>query len=127
MKIDAQNGIVTYRDVIRGLVSNDEYAAAVVLVEEVKGYCQKASDKVNSDQLYVALLESADKLGIKNPFHSKEDFLLVYKKSEELGFVGWEDVIVQMASTSRMPLVPKALLNIYQERFSIGPETILVA
>ena len=51
MKMDAQSGIVTYRDVIRGLVSPDEYAAAVVLVEEVKGYCQKVSDNVDSDQL----------------------------------------------------------------------------
>lgn len=127
MKMDAQSGIVTYRDVIRGLVSPDEYAAAVVLVEEVKEYCQKVSDNVDSDQLYVALLEFADKLGIKNPFHNKEDFLLVYKKSEELEYVEWEDVIVHMASTSRMPLIPKVLLDVYQERFSIGPETILVA
>lgn len=127
MRMNAHNEIAAYRNVIRGSVDPDNYAAAVVLIEEVKKHFQQESDEANADQLYVSLLESADELGIKNPFHDKEHFLLVYKKSMELKHVDWEDVIVQMASASRTPVLPKALLDVYKERFSIKPETVLIA
>lgn len=49
------------------------------------------------------------------------------KKSLELKHVDWEDVILQMALASRMPVLPEALLDIYRERFSIKPGTVLLA
>lgn len=127
MRTNVQNKNSAYRNTIRGSVDPDHYAAAVVLIEDVKKYFQQESNEVTADQLYVFLLETADKLGIKNPFHDKDHFLLVYKKSLELKHVDWEDVILQMASASRMPVLPEALLDIYRERFSIKPGTVLLA
>ena len=127
MKTNVQNKNSAYRNSIRGSVDPDHYAAAVVLIEDVKKHFQQESNEVTADQLYVFLLETADKLGIKNPFHDKDHFLLVYKKSLELKHVDWEDVILQMASASRMPVLPEALLDIYRERFAIKPGTVLIA
>lgn len=127
MRTNVQNKNSAYRNTTRGSVDPDHYAAAVVLIEDVKKHFQQESNEVTADQLYVFLLETADKLGIKNPFHDKDHFLLVYKKSLELKHVDWEDVILQMASASRMPVLPEALLDIYRERFSIKPGTVLLA
>lgn len=127
MRTNVQNKNLAYRNTIRGSVDPDHYAAAVVLIEDVKKHFQQESNEVTADQLYVFLLETADKLGIKNPFHDKDHFLLVYKKSLELKHMDWEDVILQMASASRMPVLPEALLDIYIERFSIKPGTVLIA
>ena len=127
MRTNVQNKIAAYMNAIIGSVDPDHYAAAVVLIENVKMHFQQERNEVTADQLYVSLLEAADKLGIKNPFHDKDHFLLIYKKSLEVKNVDWEDVILQMASASKMPVLPKALLNVYKERFSTRPETVLIA
>lgn len=127
MRMNAQNKIATYKNAIRGAVDPEHYAAAVVLIENVKTHFQQESNEVTADQLYVSLLEAADKLGIKNPFHDKDHFFLVYKKSLEVKHIDWEDVILQMTSTSKIPVLPKALLDVYRERFSIKPEIVLIA
>ena len=111
MRTNVQNKIAAYMNAIIGSVDPDHYAAAVVLIENVKMHFQQERNEVTADQLYVSLLEAADKLGIKNPFHDKDHFLLIYKKSLEVKNVDWEDVILQMASASKMPVLPKALLR----------------
>lgn len=39
----------------------------------------------------------------------------------------WEGAIAQVASSSRMPLLPEALVKVYEERFSTNPGTVLIA
>lgn len=127
MRRSEQDKITAYRNAIRVSVDPDQYVAAVLLIEDFKKLFQKERNEVTADQLYVAFLELADEHGIKNPFHDKDHFFLVYKKSLELKCIDWEDIILQMSSAFRIPVLPKALLDVYRDRFSINPETVLIA
>lgn len=127
MRADVQNGSSPHWNAIRSAVAHDESIVAIVLVGEVKKQFRNQNAEVTDDELYISLLESADKLNVRNPFRDKEHFILVYKSIEEVQHADWEKVMAQILSTSKMPLLPKALVNVYEDRFAIHPQTVLIA
>ena len=78
MRSDVQNKLPAYWNVIRSAVAHDDSIAAIVLIDKVKKRFQNQNAKATDDELYISLLESADKLNISNPFRDKEHFILVY-------------------------------------------------
>ena len=66
-------------------------------------------------------------MGVRNPFPDRERFFLIYNESKKLSRMDWEGAIAQEAAGSRMPVLPTALVKVYDERFSIKPETVLIA
>lgn len=112
-----------YMNALRGTISHGDYITASVLVNEVK----KQNENADAEQAYVALLEAADKLGVKNPFRDKEHFYMIYQESLKAGEIDWEGAIVLEASSSRMPLIPAPLVDVYMERLAAKPESVLIA
>lgn len=127
MRSDVQNKLSAYWNVIRGAVAHDDNIAAIILIDEVKKRFQNQNSETTDDELYISLLETADKLNVRNPFRDKEHFILVYKSIEEVRRADLEELMAQMLSTSKMPLLPEALVNVYAERFAIHPQTVLIA
>lgn len=127
MRTDIQNKLSAYWNVIKSAVAHDDYIATIVLIDEVKKQFQDQGSKATDDELYISLLESADKLNIKNPFRDKAHFILVYKSIEQVQHNDWEGLMAQILSSSKMPLIPKALANVYANRFVIHPQTVLIA
>ncbi len=116
-----------YLDRMRGSISSDAYIDAAVLVDEVKESLSTQPHSENPDAVYSTMLETADKLGIRNPFHNKEHFLLMYQERNLLEKMDWEGAMAQFASSAKMPILPPVLLNAYLERFSKNPESVLLA
>ena len=127
MKNDSQNKLSAYWNVIRSAVSYDDSIAAIVLIDEVKKKFRNQDSETTDDELYISLLEAADKLKVRNPFHSKEHFIVVYKNIEEVRHADLEGLIAQILSASKMPLLPDALVNVYEKRFVVNPKTVLIA
>ena len=127
MRSGVQNKLSAYWNVIRGTVAHDDSIAAIVLIDEVKKRFQNQDSETTDDELYISLLETADKLNVRNPFRDKKHFILVYKSIEEVPRADLEELMAQILSTSKMPLLPKALVNVYVDRFAIHPKTVLIA
>lgn len=127
MNTDMQNRIAAYWNAIRSVVAPDDYITATVLIDEVKKRSQGQSGEETADQIYAFLLEAADRIGVRNPFRDKGHFFLAYKESMKLEKMDWEGAIAQVASSCRMTLLPKALVKVYEERFSTNPGTVLIA
>lgn len=126
MRTDVQNKLSAYWNVIKSAVAHDDSIAAIVLIDEVKKQFQNQNAKVTDDELYISLLESADKLNIRNPFHDKGHFILVYKSIEQVQHADLEELMAQILSSSKEPLIPKALAMVYADRFAIHPQTVLI-
>lgn len=127
MNKDMETKLIAFWNVMRGAVAPDDYIMATVLVNEVKLRFQVQSGDENSDQVYSALLEVADSVGVRNPFRDKDHFFLIYKESKQLDKMDWEGAIARVAATTRIPVLPAVLVDVYAERFSIKPETVLIA
>lgn len=127
MRSDVQNKLPAYWKVIRSTVAPDDSIASIVLIDEVKKRFQNQNAKATDDELYISLLESADKLNIRNPFRDKEHFILVYKSIDQVRHADLEGLMAQILSTSKKPLLPKALVNVYTDRFVFHPQTVLIA
>lgn len=127
MRTEVQNKRSADWDVIRSAVAHGDGIAALVLVDEVRKQFRGRSAAATDDALYVSLLESADRLNIRNPFRDKEDFILVYKRIGQDQRADLEELMAQMFSSFRMPLLPKALTDVYADRFAIRPQTVLIA
>lgn len=127
MRTDVQNETSDYWNVIRSAVANDDGMAAIVLINEVRKRFRDQNSKATDDELYISLLESADKLNIRNPFRDKDHFILVYKSNERIRYIDLEGLMAQILSSSRMPLIPKALATIYADRFALHSQTVLIA
>lgn len=111
---------------LRGAVAPGDYMTAIVLVDEVKCHFQRECGNESPNEIYAVLLEAADRMGVRNPFRDKELFTLVYKEGERQEKMDWEGAIAQSACVLRKPLLPVALINVYAERFSIEPESVLI-
>lgn len=131
MRNDAKKSISTLPNEILSTFANGSGIIPILLIDEVQKRSHNRSSKVNDDDLYIYLLESANKLNVRNPFHGKEHFLLFYKSlqksCEKNCNIDWEELMVHNSPLSRSPLLPKALVNIYKQRFSTKPETVLIA
>lgn len=126
MKTDVQNKLFAYWNVIRSAVAHDDGIAAIVLIDEIKKRFQDQNSNASDDELYISLLESADKLNIRNPFRDKGHFILVYKSIEQVQHADLEELMAQILSSSKEPLIPKALAMVYADRFAIHPQTVLI-
>lgn len=120
------NRIMTYAEAFRGPVSIDDYITASVLINEIKKN-NKDSDDFNADQAYAALLETADSIGVRNPFRDKDHFFYAFQQGKDLKRSDWESMIAQTASANRMPVLPGALVELYKKRLVKKPETVLIA
>lgn len=127
MSKDTKAGLAAFWNVMRGAVAPDDYITAVILVNEVKSHLLAQSGSETSDQVYAALLKAADSVGVRNPFRDKDHFFFIYQESRQLEKMDWESAIVQTAAASRVPVLPAALADVYAERFSINPQTVLIA
>ena len=127
MKSEMNERLWIYANMLRGAMNQEEYIAATVLVNEVRKQYQDIDNLPDEEKLYVALLEVADRMGIRNPFKDKDHFYAIYKESLKLGGVDWEGAIALEASSSRMPILPAPVVDLYKERFSIKPGEVLVA
>jgi restriction endonuclease, S subunit len=123
----AEKRIMAYWDRMRGAISSDDYINASVLIDEVKKSRQNQVDEENPESIYASLLEAADKLGVRNPFNDKEHFFLIYQESKQSGKMDWEYAIAQFASSTRRPILPPVLIDVYMERFKKNPKTVLLA
>ena len=115
-----------YWNAMRTVVSPADYITATVLISEVKNSL-RGSKAETADDVYSALLEAADRIGVRNPFGDKDRFFLVYREIESLQTLDWEGSIDQVAAANRMPLLPKALVDVFSERFDTNPDTVLIA
>lgn len=127
MREGYERRLMAYWDRMRGAVAYDDYITATVLINEVKKMCVGQGEEVTAEQAYASLLEAADRIGVRNPFRDKDHFFFVYRESLELKKTDWEGAIAQVASSSRMPLLPTPLVDVYKERFRGKPETVLIA
>ena len=127
MNMSDKETAFAYWNTIRGVVSPFDYITATVLINEVRNRVQERSCDETPEQVYSILLETADSMGVRNPFPDRERFFLIYNESKKLSRMDWEGAIAQEASGSRMPVLPTALVKVYEERFSIKPETVLIA
>lgn len=120
------NRFMAYAGVLRGVVSTDDYITATVLINEIKKN-NKDSDGFDADQAYAALLEVADRIGVKNPFRDKDHFFYLFQQSNGSKKLDWEIAIARTASANHMPILPEPLVNLYKERLKKRPETVLIA
>lgn len=127
MKKDLEDRLSTFWNIISGGVAPEDYIAAAVLINEVRMQMQDKKGDETPDQVYACLLAAADGVGIKNPFRDKANFFLIYKESKTLKRLDWENVIAQVAVESKLLVLPAALIKIYENRFSIEPDTVLIA
>lgn len=125
--MEMNNRLMSYWNMMRGAVRTDDYITTAVLLDEVKKRLENTNAKVTVDDAYAVLLEVADELRVRNPFTDKDRFNLMYQEALKYKKVDWEGAIAQMASASRMPTLPKAIIDVYRERFDIKPDTILIA
>lgn len=119
--------IMAYWDSMRGAVNPSDYIAAAVLINEVKNRVARSKMKETSDSVYPILLEAADELGVRNPFSDKDRFFYIYQEGKQLKKMDWEGAIEKIASFSKMPVLPTAIVNVYEERFSKKPDEVLIA
>ena len=127
MNKDQERKILEYWDIMRGAVRQDDYIAATVLISEVKSRIIKTGTHETSDAVYSVLLEVADELHVINPFSDKERFFFIYQEGKQLERMDWEGAIDKVARFSRMPILPAPIVKVYEERFSVKPETVLIA
>ena len=127
MKIDARNEVENCLQMLGGAVAPSDYIIALLLLKNVKERMNNQIVGATDDQLYICLLEVADKVGVQNPFRDKEQFAFIYRSMGESDPINWEELMAQVAVMSKMPLVPKALVDVYRERFAINPKTVLIA
>lgn len=127
MKIDARNEVENCLQMLGGAVAPSDYIIALLLLKNVKERMNNQIVGATDDQLYICLLEVADKVGVQNPFRDKEQFAFIYRSMGESDPINWEELMAQVAVMFKMPLVPKALVDVYRERFAINPKTVLIA
>ena len=127
MNADTERIMWGYWTMMRGAVSPDEFITASILMNEVKIRFQSGDGDESSDEVYTALLEVADRIGVRNPFKDRDVFFIIYNESKRFEKMNWEEVMVQAAAASRMPLLPTALVDLYTTRFDAMPETVLIA
>lgn len=127
MNFEYENTQSGYWNAIRGSVASQDYITATVLINEVKTRFADEDGHETLEQVYAALLDAADKMDVRNPFSDKDHFFLAYKEGKKLDKMRWEDAIAQTAAASRMPLLPSALIDVYAERFSTEPKSVLIA
>ena len=123
MNKDQGRKIMEYWDLMRGAVRQDDYIAATVLISEVKNRTLKTEVQETPDSVYTTLLEVADELHIINPFSDKERFFFIYQEGKQLERMDWEGAIDKVARFSRMPILPAPIVKVYEERFSVKPES----
>ena len=127
MNKDQERKIMDYWDLMRGTVRQGDYIAATVLVNEVKNRMAITAVQETPDTVYSALLEVADELHIMNPFIDKERFFFIYQEGKQLEKMDWEGAIAKVARSSKMPILPVPVIRVYEERFSVDPESVLIA
>ena len=127
MNKDQERKIMVYWDIMRGTVSPNNYIAAAVLVNEVKNRLTNTKIQENEDTVYSVLLEVTDELHIGNPFSDKEKFFFIYKEGKQIQKTDWESAIENIERFSKMPVLPMPIIKVFEERFSIEPETVLIA
>ena len=127
MNREQERKIIEYWDLMRGAVRQDDFIAATVLVSEVKKRSIELGISETPDEVYTILLEVADELHIINPFLDKEKFFFIYQEGKQFQKMDWEGAIAKMARISRMPILPAPVVKVYEERFSIKPESVLIA
>jgi len=118
-----------YLDRLRGFVSADDMIAAVTLIEEVSNDSNSEAIKFESSELYNMLLHAADKLRIRNPFKNERVFYDAYRSTYEMEIksLDWEKLLAYTLRDSRHPVMPEALIKVYQEHFKNNTETVLIA
>lgn len=112
---------------IRSLVAAEDYITAAVLVSEVKAALCDGGEPETAETVYSTLLRVADQMDVRNPFRDQEQFFLIYKEAAQFEKMDWEKAVAYMASFSRLPVLPPVLVDVFAERFSISPETVLIA
>ena len=127
MNADNERIMWGYWTMMRGAVSPEDFITASILMNEVKIRFQDGNGNESSDEVYTALLEVADRIGVRNPFKDRDVFFVIYNESKRFEKMNWEEVMAQAAAASRMPLLPTALVDLYTTRFEVMPETVLVA
>lgn len=127
MNEEMRNKLTAYWDIMRGAVTAENYITATVLINEVNKVCNDRIDELTADETYAALLHIADQMSIINPFRDKDHFFLIYQESKKMEHLDWEGAMVQVASVSRMPVVPSPIVDLYRERLQKEPETVLIA
>lgn len=118
-----------YLDRLRGFVSADDMIAAVTLIEEVSSESNGEAINFDSRELYNLLLHAADKLRVRNPFRDERVFFDVYRSTYgmELKAFNWEKLLAYTLRNTRRPILPEALIEVYEEHFKNNTETVLIA
>lgn len=126
MNKEQERKTVEYWDIMRGAVRQGDYIAAAVLVSEVKNRVIKTDVQETADTVYSILLEVADELHVTNPFYDKERFFYIYQAGKQLQKMDWEGAIDKTARFSKTPILPAPIVKVYEERFSVKPESVLI-
>lgn len=126
MNKEQERKTVEYWDIMRGAVRQGDYIAAAVLVSEVKNRVIKTDVQETADTVYSILLEVADELHVINPFYDKERFFFIYQAGKQLQKMDWEGAIDKTARFSKTPILPAPIVKVYEERFSVKPESVLI-
>ncbi|GKU31485.1 restriction endonuclease subunit S [Clostridium folliculivorans] len=118
-----------YLERLRGFVVPNDIIAAVTLIEEVNSETNGEAIKFESRELYNLLLHAADKLRVKNPFRNERVFFDAYRSTYgmKIKALDWEKLLAYTLRNSRQPILPEALIKVYQEHFKNNIETVLIA
>lgn len=127
MSGEMRKRLMAYWNIMRGAVPANDYITATVLVNEVDKICNEMNAEATADEAYAILLQAADKMSVINPFRDKDHFFLIYQESKKMERLDWEGSIAEVATASRMPVVPSPIVDLFKERFSKKPETVLIA
>ena len=82
MNADNERIMWGYWTMMRGAVSPEDYITASILMNEVKIRFQDGNGNESSDEVYTALLEVADRIGVRNPFKDRDVFFVIYNESK---------------------------------------------
>lgn len=129
MVSDINSTTFEYMNLFRGYIGTDSYVPATLLIAETKEDCRnrKISDE-SEDRVYEAMLGVADRLGVRNPFKDKSQFIRVYKAycdSESL--INWEMIASAIPMSMKNITVSNALFLEYASHFTADVETALIA
>ena len=126
MRTERDDRLWAFWNSMRGAVESDDLITATVLIDEVRLVNGNSTDET-PDQAYAALLEAADRIGVRNPFSDKDRFYYVYQESKKLEKLDWEGALLQEQKTSRKMVLPTVLVEEYISRIDSIPASVLIS
>ena len=125
MTIDKRGAEWRMMMTLRGTVNSDHYFEAALLLDEVRKRITKKEAERDPGEAYAVLLRVADEQNVPNPFDNEDRFAISLSSSYDVDEFDWERLI--WFSSEMISFLPKPVIDLFEERFSILPDTVLLA